>query len=554
MLHEQQGGVCAKAGCKKMKPANHYPVVIIGAGPTGLMLANLLGVYGVGTLLIERHATTVEEPRAVSIDDESLRAVQNAGALGSVLPDIVQGYGVHYHALSGKVFARILPTSREYGHAKRNAFRQPLFESALFDALKRLPQVSVRMNHELVDFADAHDKVECTLRHAEVTNQVTCDWLVACDGGRSAVREKLGIPMCGATFAERWLIVDLTHRPDAFPHTRTYCDPARATIRLPGPHGTLRYEFMLHPDEDAGEMLDETRIRAWMRERVASDADLPIVRKVVYTFHARMAAAWRSGRVFLAGDAAHLTPPFAGQGMNSGLRDACNLAWKLAAVVRGELGPRLLDSYTVERSPHAWALIRMALRIGFFMQPKSRFSAMLMQGALRVISLYPPARDYVLQLKFKPKPRFRAGFFVPDAAPGSLSSEGMRAGQLLAQPQVELQSGERVLLDEVLGHGFACIGRSAPPGVLAALREAFAGQPMRFLLLVSKQQPFVLDAPQDCIVVRDCDGVLESLLNAAGAQALLLRPDRYVLAFLRSPGFRDEVAQVKALFTQTRAV
>ena len=317
MLHEQQGGVCAKAGCKKMKPANHYPVVIIGAGPTGLMLANLLGVYGVETLLIERHSSTVTEPRAVSIDDESLRAVQNAGALGRVLPDIVQDYGVHYHALSGKVFAQILPASREYGHAKRNAFRQPLFESALFDALKRFPQVSVRMNHELVDFAGANDKVECTLRHAAVTRQVTCDWLVACDGGRSAVREKLGIPMRGATFAERWLIVDLTHRLDAFPHTRTYCDPARATIRLPGPHGTLRYEFMLHPDEDAEQMLDETRIRAWMHERVATDADLPIVRKVVYTFHARMAAAWRKGRVFLAGDAAHLTPPFAGQGLRS---------------------------------------------------------------------------------------------------------------------------------------------------------------------------------------------------------------------------------------------
>lgn len=537
-----------------MNAANHYPIVIIGAGPTGLMLANLLGVYGVETLLIERHSTTVGEPRAVSIDDESLRAVQNAGALGRVLPDIVQGYGVHYHAPSGKVFAQILPTSREYGYAKRNAFRQPLFEFALFDALKRFPHVSVRMSHELLDFVEANDKVELTLRHGEGTSQVTCDWLVACDGGRSAVREKLGIPMRGATFAERWLIVDLKDSQDAFPHTRTYCDPARATIRLPGPHGTLRYEFMLHPGENAEEMLDETRIHAWMRERVATDADLPIVRKVVYTFHARMAAAWRKGHVFLAGDAAHLTPPFAGQGMNSGVRDACNLAWKLAAVVRGELGPRLLDSYAVERAPHAWALIRMALRIGFFMQPKSRVSALLMQGALRVISLYPPARDYVLQLKFKPRPRFHAGFFVPDAAPGSWSSEAMRAGQLLVQPQVELQSGERVLLDEVLGQGFACIGRSAPSGVPAALRDAFAGLPMRFLLLLSKQQPFVRDAQEDCIVVRDCDGVLESLLNAAGAQALLLRPDRYVLAFLRSPGFTDEIAHVKALFAQTRAV
>ena len=531
-----------------MNPANHIPVhtpvVIIGAGPTGLMLANLLGVYGVETLLVERHAATVGEPRAVSIDDESLRAVQNAGVLGRVLPDIVQGYGVHYHALTGEVFAQVLPTSREYGHAKRNAFRQPLFEAALFDALARFPHVGVRMGHELIDFAEADGKVELTLQHQGGTHKATCDWLIACDGGRSTVRETLGIAMRGATFAERWLIVDLADRQDAFIHTRTYCDPLRPTIRLPGPHGTLRYEFMLHADEDAEAMLDEARIRTWMRERVAGDAALPIVRKVVYTFHARMAHAWRKGRVFLAGDAAHLSPPFAGQGMNSGVRDACNLAWKLAAVVRGELGPRLLDTYEVERAPHAWALIRMALRIGAFMQPKSRFSARLMQGALRMASLYPPARDYVLQLKFKPKPRFVDGFFVADAAPGA----AMRAGQLLGQPRVELPGGERVPLDDVLGHGFVFIGWNVP----AALHNAFAGVPVRVILIVRQQQPFPLDAPTDSLVVRDCEGVLEHLLHDMRAQALLLRPDRYVLAFLRSDGFVDELAQARALIAQTR--
>lgn len=533
-----------------MNATNHTPVVIVGAGPTGLMLANLLGVYGIATLLVERRAATVDEPRAVSIDDESLRAVQNVNLLDRVLPDIVQGYGVHYHALDGQVFARILPASREYGHAKRNAFRQPLFEAALFEALKRFPHVRVRMGHELIDFTEVNDTVELTLKAGDGgMSKVACDWLAACDGGRSTAREALGIAMRGATFAERWLIVDLQDRADLFVHTRTYCDPSRAAIRLPGPHGTLRYEFMLHPHEDADDMLDEARIRAWMRERVATDADLPIIRKVVYTFHARMADTWRKGRVFLAGDAAHLSPPFAGQGMNSGVRDACNLAWKLAAVVRGELGPRLLDSYAVERAPHAWALIRMALRIGAFMQPKSRWSARLMQGALRAISLYPPARDYVLQLKFKPKPRFKAGFFVPDAAP----LDAMRAGQLMVQPRVELPGGGCVLLDEALGHGFAFIGRSAPP---VALREALAGVPMRWLLIVPGQQarPTDLpDAPRDCIVVCDRDRVLENLLTGMCAQALLLRPDRYVLACLRSPGFVDEITKLRALLAQARA-
>jgi 3-(3-hydroxy-phenyl)propionate hydroxylase len=489
----------------------------------------------------------------VSIDDESLRAVQNAGALARVLPDIVQGYGVHYHALNGQVFSQVLPTSREYGHAKRNAFTQPLFEAALLDALARFPQINVRLRHELTGLVETDGKVAITLKHEAGTSEVTCDWLVACDGGRSTVREKLGIALRGTTFAERWLIVDLKAREDAFPHTRAYCEPARPAIRLPGPHGTLRYEFMLHPDENADEMLDEARVRGWMRARVASDADLPIVRKVVYTFHASMAETWRKGRVFLAGDAAHLSPPFAGQGMNSGVRDACNLAWKLAAVVRGELGPRLLDTYEVERAPHAWALIKMALRIGAFMQPKSRLSAVLMQGALRVASLYPPARDYVLQLKFKPKPRFNEGFFVPDVSPQWLSSEAVRAGQLMVQPQVELPGGERVLLDDVLGYGFACIGWHAQQGALAALAEAFAGIPLRVLLLVRQNEPFPPAAPPGCTIVRDSDGVLEKLLSESRAKGMLLRPDRYVLAFLRAEDFADEVAKVKSLLAQTRA-
>ena len=530
-------------------PGPHYPVVIIGAGPTGLVLANLLGVYGVETLLVERHAATVDEPRAVSIDDESLRAVQNAGALDRVLPDLVLGYGVHYHDLAGREFARIMPTSREYGHPKRNAFRQPLFEAALCDALARFPRVHVRMSHELIDFAETNGKVELTLRHAGGASQVSCDWLIACDGGRSTVRDQLGIKMRGATYAERWLIVDLTDRADAFIHTRTYCDPLRPAIRLPGPRGTLRYEFMLRPDEDADAMLDESRIRDWMRQRVAADASLPIVRKIVYTFHARMAEAWRKGRVFLAGDAAHLSPPFAGQGMNSGVRDAVNLAWKLAAVVRGELGPRLLDSYTVERPPHAWALIRMALRIGAFMQPKSRGAARLMQSLLRAIICYAPARDYILQLKFKPKPQFDAGFFVPNAAPG----DAMRAGRLFVQPRVELPSGARVLLDDVLGEGFACVGWDTAPDE-PALSETLAGLRAKRLVILRGQQPFPQASPPHAHLrtARDCDGVLENLLDGMHAHTLLLRPDRYVLAVLRPATFTRDLARVKALCAQTR--
>jgi 3-(3-hydroxy-phenyl)propionate hydroxylase len=503
-------------------PARHWPVIIVGAGPTGLTLANLLGLYGVRTLLIERHAATVGEPRAVSIDDESLRTMQNAGVLDEVLPDVVQGYGVHYHAWNNRVFARVLPTSLEYGHPKRSAFRQPLLEATLHRTLARHASVSARFSHELKHMSQDANGVRIQVAHAGGEDQYTCDWLIACDGGRSPLREMLGIPLEGATYAERWLIVDMVERSTPFRHTRTYCDPVRPTIRLPGPHGSLRYEFMLHEGESPEDVLDEARIRAWMREREPLDEHLPIIRKVVYTFHARMAPQWKSGRVLLAGDAAHLTPPFAGQGMNSGVRDAFNLAWKLAEVTAGRAGPTLLDSYEKERAPHAWSLIKMALAIGRYMQPKSRASAIAMQAALRVMSLYPPVRDYVLHLKFKPKPRFAQGFFVP-REPGD--KQALRPGQLFPQPKVELPGGRRVLLDELLGPGYAHLAWVGQPA--AALPAAL---PCKSVRLVPADQDFPLSSAPGYTVLRDCDGVLATALGQMNATDALLRPDRYVLA------------------------
>lgn len=525
----------------------HFPVVIVGAGPTGLMLANLLGRQGVAALVIERNTSTVGEPRAVTIDDESLRTVQATGLITEVLPHVVQGYGVHYYSWRGKVFARIEPQAMEHGFPKRNAFRQQVLVGQLRDGLRRFSGSAIWFGHELVKFRDDGDEgngVQLELRHGGETKHIHCDWLVACDGGRSGVREQLGIPLTGSSYDEKWLIVDLLERNSAFRHTRTYCDPARPAIRLPGPDGTLRYEFMLHEGEDPDEMLDEARVRAWIHAREPADAQLPITRKVVYAFHARVASRWKAGRVLLAGDAAHLTPPFAGQGMNSGVRDAANLAWKLAAVVKGRLPASLLDSYETERKPHAWSLIQMAVRIGTFMQPKSVPAAMLTQGALKLFSVFPPVRDYVLQLKFKPKPRFFEGFFVPRHAAAAL----VPAGQLLPQPNVELPGGALAALDDMLGSGFALLSLADADGSAVAATLAVlagAGLVCRHIPVVAQSDDFLKHTGPDA-TLRDCDGTLEAIIRSAGAQAVLLRPDRYVLAYLRR-GDEQSIAQLRQL-------
>ncbi|HSV82597.1 MAG TPA: bifunctional 3-(3-hydroxy-phenyl)propionate/3-hydroxycinnamic acid hydroxylase [Ramlibacter sp.] len=495
-------------------------VVIVGAGPVGLTLANLLGGFGVRTLLVERNAQVEGEPRAVTLDDESLRTMQAAGLIAAVLKDVVLGYGVQYFDWRGRPFAAIQPTRQEYGYPKRNAFRQPLLVSTLADGLARFANVNAWFGHELVGLSQSQTQVSCTLKTREgETRTVTCKWLVACDGGRSPVRELCGIVLDGETYPERWLIVDLADRTVPLRHTQTYCDPRRPAIRLPGPQGALRYEFMLRAGDRDEDVLDEKTFRGWIADRVPQDAALPLVRKAIYGFHARVATKWKSGRVLLAGDAAHLTPPFAGQGLNSGIRDASNLAWKLAAVTRWGAGDELIDSYEPERRPHAAALIRMALRIGSFMQPKSRWGAALGQAALRLACTVPACRNYILQLRFKPRPELRSGFFEPGAA--------RPRSELLPQPLVQHRELGLVRLDEVLGNAFAVIGRDSPQFREHAARLLPPGVPGRVVAIVPCDEDFLGQRDAAIHTVRDATGELGALFDRYAAAAVVVRPDRY---------------------------
>lgn len=519
-------------------------VLIIGAGPTGLTLANLLGQAQVDTLIIDRKAGTVTEPRAVSIDDESLRTMQAIGLDDAVLRDVVPGYGVHYFTRAGgRCFGKVEPTGKVYGFPKRNAFRQPLFEHTLKTGLERFASVTARFNHELLEFTqDAHG-VRALIKDADgQLLDVKANYLVACDGGRSPVRKLLGIEMVGSSFSSRWLVVDTDQDDDPFWQTRVYCDARRPVVEVPGPHRTRRFEFMLRPDETEEQVLSPQSLHTLLRP-FKGDAPVSIVRKTVYTFHARVAERWQVGRVLLAGDAAHLTPPYAGQGMNSGVRDAHNLGWKLIGVLNGKLAATALQSYESERRGHAWALIKLALNLGVVMAPATVLRARLISAAFALVGLVPSLRDYFLQMRFKPKPRFTQGLVLPEGKAGKLA-----CGQMFPQPLLTDAQGHVQLLDASIGAGFALIQYGDP--ALQRLDELRHGlwdhlEAKRILILPAHFQ--ALPSLPGCTVLQDHEDALKELLGDSHT-FVLLRPDRYVAALFDRTTQDQAAAALQALF------
>ncbi|MBI3939577.1 MAG: bifunctional 3-(3-hydroxy-phenyl)propionate/3-hydroxycinnamic acid hydroxylase [Acidobacteria bacterium] len=528
-------------------PGPHYPVAIIGSGPTGLTLANLLGQEGIGLLLVERNAATVTEPRAVSIDDESLRTMQAIGLADEIVKEIVPGYGSRYYSTGGRCFAKVEPAGRPYGYPRRNAFRQPVLEGQLRQGLRRFSNVTTLYGWSLQTFESSGGGVLLQIRNIQgETRAVGCDYLVGCDGADSTVRERLGIPMEGTTFSERWLIIDLENSENKTPHTEVYCNWRRPGITLPGPHRTRRFEFKLHPHERDEDFLEPATVGRLLATHGAGPHSV-IRRKVVYRFHARLASRWSQGRVFLAGDAAHLTPPFAGQGMNSGMRDAHNLAWKLAAVERGRAGPGLLDSYECERRGHVWQMIQLALRMGRVMSPRSRLSGLLMRSGFLALQLCPAARDYITQMKYKPKPQFRSGFVVADNRGGRKAL----VGRLFPQPWVRTPSGRRMQLDQVLGNRFVLLARTARPDLAFASAGQAVWEQLGACRLAVMPAPAGAAAAPGVTTVFEEDDAFEKVLADHADCLLLLRPDHYVCACIRRAEIDRGARAVEALLAGT---
>jgi 3-(3-hydroxy-phenyl)propionate hydroxylase len=518
-------------------------VVIVGAGPTGLTAANLLGQAGIPTLLLERQAHLSEYPKAIAIDDEGLRICQAMGLLDEIAAHILPAVDACYIS-HGHYFARVSPTSYRNGHPLISTFHQPTFEGILLQGVQRFTCVDILFQHMLESVTQDEQGVSLTVRTPTGTlRHISCAYLLACDGGKSDIRHTLNIPLRpplarflplrrtrkGASRSERWVVVDcLEHDDRQEKQIIFFCNPARPAVTLPAPNGGRRWEFMLLPGDREEDLLQPATITTLIQQTRATQPDASsmttphIIRQAIYTFHAAIATRFSQGRIFLLGDAAHLMPPFGGQGMNSGLRDAHNLCWKLAMVVQGRAGPELLETYHQERHPHAEQMVLFSSILGLLIMPTQRPIAFLRDLFFRgIVQRISPLREAVETMRVKPQPGYAQGFLLP-------RKNDHYRGLLLPQPTIT-HNGKQTLLDEVSGHSFVLI---------------------RLYATQMEMDKHLLDEEWQALGVRCIDVEAKSMqpfFQKRLPPYILVRPDKYIMGAFTETEMERATGEMRAL-------
>ncbi|MEV0671510.1 bifunctional 3-(3-hydroxy-phenyl)propionate/3-hydroxycinnamic acid hydroxylase [Mycobacterium sp. NPDC050441] len=487
-----------------MTEVPHVPVVVIGAGPTGVTAATLLAQYGVDCLVLDRWAQVYPQPRAVHLDDEIFRIVARLG-IGDEFAAIsrptlgLRLLDSSMHVLAE--FSRDNALSRN-GFPQANMFDQPEFEAVLRTNLARRSHAELRGDVEVTDVADdGRGRVRVT--YADRTDGsehiVEADYALGCDGANSIVRSRIGSGMQDLGFEQRWLVVDVATAADLghWEGVDQVCDPGRAGTYMRIGETRYRWEFQLLDGETAADFatLDALGplIRPWVDH--VSSAELELVRVTEYTFRAQLADRWRRGRIFLLGDAAHLTPPFVGQGMGAGLRDAMNLAWKLAGVLTEALPTDVLETYEQERKPHARHMIRLALAVGRAMTAGGEFGNLIRRMVVPRLHWLPGLSTNIVDSE---TPALHRSALVQKSR-----THRQLAGRLCPNPLV----GNGTRLDSVLGDGFAVVTVTPPSPAELALAE-------------QRGAVVHLAAP---------GSELASWLRRGRADAAIIRPDRTVM-------------------------
>lgn len=491
-------------------------------GPVGAALAQLLSRYGTKTLVIDKATDIFLAPRAIALDNEALRVLQMCGLEEDAF-DKVAIPEVRMHSPLFGQYSRAVTAGCVDGHPKLVTFFQPQLERALRARLQDSRHATVGLGVTLVSLNQNADEVLAELQTEDgQSHQVRASYLVGADGANSLVRRLLGQEFKGKTFAEDWLVVDAKQLPTPIDHVEFICDPLRPTPHMVAPGGRQRWEFKLGPGETREQMEHPDMVKRLLQPWTKGQ-EIEIERVAVYRFHARVAEKFKVGRVLLAGDAAHITPPFVGQGLVSGLRDVANLAWKLSWVCDGRARPALLDSYDQERRPHAKAMIDLAKMMGRLVMPSNQAAAFLTHGLMSVMTRIPRLKRLFENLEIKPPNRFKAGCFVKP-----MGSRGLRRGAQMPQVWLKPQSGgEVVLSDDVLGTGLAMVGFGVDPsaGLPPELTQAWAASGGRFIQINPRGQ---MARTSTLKVWEDLGGSLMPAVVPVGWLAVV-RPDKVVM-------------------------
>jgi 3-(3-hydroxy-phenyl)propionate hydroxylase len=483
-------------------------VLVVGCGPVGALTANLLGARGVRTLVVDQSTTPHGQPRAFSCDDEALRIYRQAGLYDAVAADMHVPPAADYVNARGRVFARIALDEIDFGLGARPLyfFDQPTLEATLRAGLDRFDHVTLRTGVAMVALSQGTATVTAVLRDQATgtDTRVRARYVLGCDGARSATRQAVGVPLSGSSYAEQWLAVSGTVPPEAVrvTGTRFVCDWRRPAFVSPGAHGTYRLEFMLH-DGETPETMDVAALVA----PYVDPERFTITRSTGYTFHKLVASRWRSGRVFLLGDAAHQMPPFLGQGLCSGLRDAANLTWKLALVLAGGADDELLDTYETERRPHTEEMAATSVRMGHVFLVRNRFAAAARDAVLTAVQTIPRVRRFISHFEFKPLPAHREGLMAGGRRTGVI-------GAMFPQPTIA-----GTPLDDLLGPDFAVLG----PAVTRHTADTWQGPPARFFRVTPA-------ATGPALVDTLADESLAAWFTRHDVGMVVLRPDRFVYA------------------------